>query len=97
MIQPKPIASLEPGKIYALRGRFRTAEDENAFLAHLNDRCPECKFLILPTGIEVVGSAPEELASAEIFTQPRTPPPPPPATQRCGEVRFARAVKSKDP
>jgi hypothetical protein len=58
MIEPKPIASLEPGKRYVIKApRFRSAEEFERFQQHLQEQAPECRFLILQSPIELVGEA----------------------------------------
>lgn len=85
-MEAKPIASLDPGKIYVLRAYVRTKEETDRMRALLHEDFPELRFLIIPPGVELLGTAPEELMSVEEFIKPRTLPQPPPATQKCGQV-----------
>jgi hypothetical protein len=54
----KPIASLEPGKIYVLKARLRSEEEAHRLDQVLARQVPECRFLVLDSSMELVGSIP---------------------------------------
>lgn len=55
----KPIASLEPGKIYVIKTpRFKREEELDRFAADLRRLVPECRFLILESSCELIGTIP---------------------------------------
>lgn len=55
---PKPIAYLEPGKIYVIKARFRTDEAAATFRADLHKWAPDCRFLIFDPGAELMSTIP---------------------------------------
>jgi hypothetical protein len=67
-VKTKRIASLEPGKTYVLRANFRTREDHERFKQQLETGVPGIKFVILPRGVELLTSVPEDLITAEELT-----------------------------
>jgi hypothetical protein len=68
-MQPQVIASLEPGKTYVIKmhARFRTKEEQEAFMADLRSQAPECKFLMLPREADILTAIPAVANSWTLF------------------------------
>lgn len=62
MLEPRVIASLEPGKLYVIKvnARFRSMEDFEKFHADLKRHAPECRFLILEKDVDIVEGIPKQ-------------------------------------